>query len=83
MENVTDILIGSALNLQVALRSVTILMTSILPVHVIVVVSLLSRVCFATPWPAAHQAPPSEIFQATILGWVAISFSRGSSQPRD
>jgi len=35
---------------------------------------------------AAHQAPPSsgyEIFQARILEWVAISFSRGSSQPRD
>ena len=24
-----------------------------------------------------------DIFQARILGWVAISFSRGSSQPRD
>ena len=24
-----------------------------------------------------------EIFQARILEWVAISFSRGSSQPRD
>ena len=24
-----------------------------------------------------------EILQATILEWVAISFSRGSSQPRD
>ena len=24
-----------------------------------------------------------EIFQARILGWGAISFSRGSSQPRD
>ena len=24
-----------------------------------------------------------EIFQARILGWVAISFSRGSAQPRD
>ena len=23
------------------------------------------------------------IFQATVLEWVAISFSRGSSQPRD
>ena len=32
-------------------------------------------------------SPPSssvhEIFQARILDWVAISFSRGSSQPRD
>ena len=25
----------------------------------------------------------SGIFQATVLEWVAISFSRGSSQPRD
>ena len=24
-----------------------------------------------------------EIFQARILEWVAVSFSRGSSQPRD
>ena len=24
-----------------------------------------------------------EILQATVLEWVAISFSRGSSQPRD
>ena len=37
---------------------------------------------FATPWTVAHQAPPS-ILQARILEWVAISFSRGSSRPRD
>ena len=37
---------------------------------------------FATPWTVALQAPPS-IFQARVLEWVAISFSRGSSQPRD
>ena len=30
----------------------------------------------------AHQAPLS-IFQAKILEWVAVSFSRGSSRPRD
>ena len=36
-----------------------------------------------TPWTAAHQAPVHEIFQARILEWVAIAFSRGSSQPRD
>ena len=24
-----------------------------------------------------------EILQATILGWVTVPFSRGSSQPRD
>jgi len=32
---------------------------------------------FATPW-AVHG-----ILQARILEWVAVSFSRGSSQPRD
>ena len=32
----------------------------------------------------AHQAPLSfEILQARILEWVAISFPRGSSQPKD
>ena len=37
----------------------------------------------ATSWTVAHQAPVHEIFQARILEWVAIAFSRGSSQPRD
>ena len=34
---------------------------------------------FATPWTIAYQAPPSVhgIFQARVLEWVAISFSRG------
>ena len=37
-----------------------------------------------TPWTLAHQAPLSVgILQARILKWVAISFSRGYSQPRD
>ena len=37
-----------------------------------------------TPWTVAHQAPLSmEFLQARILEWVAISFSRGSSWPRD
>ena len=31
----------------------------------------------------AYHAPPLEIFQARVLEWVAIPFSRGSSQPRD
>ena len=31
-----------------------------------------------------HQAPLSMgFFKARVLGWVAISFSRESSQPRD
>ena len=37
-----------------------------------------------TPWTVAHQAPLSMGFtRPRILGWVAIPFSRGSSQPRD
>ena len=47
----------------------------------------LSRVrLFATPWTVAYQAPQATVhglFQARILEWVAISFSRGSSRPRD
>ena len=39
---------------------------------------------FATPWTVACQAPLSiGISQARILEWVAISFSRGSSWPRN
>ena len=38
----------------------------------------------ATPWTVAHQVPLlSTVFQARILEWVAISFSRGSFGPRD
>ena len=36
------------------------------------------------PWAVACQVPPSMgFFQARILEWVAISFSRGSSWPPD
>ena len=49
-------------------------------------VKSLSRVwLFATPW-IVHQPPGSSvpgIFQARILEWVAISFSRKSSRPKD
>ena len=38
---------------------------------------------FATPWTVAYQTPLTEIFQARVLEWVAISFSKGSCQPRD
>ena len=39
---------------------------------------------FATPWTVAHQASLSMgILQARILKWVAISLSRGCSQPRN
>ena len=36
---------------------------------------------FVTPWTVASSV--HGIFQARILEWVAISFSRGSSGPRD
>ena len=36
----------------------------------------------ATPWTVTHQAPLSMRFlQARILEWIAMLFSRGSSQP--
>ena len=35
------------------------------------------------PMDCSLSASIQEIFQARILEWVAISFSRGSSQPRD
>ena len=42
---------------------------------------------FVTPWTvAAYQAPPSMGFSRPeywVLEWLAISFSRGSSLPRD
>ena len=54
-------------------------------------VKLLSRVRLsATPWTVAYQAPLSMegssvhgIFQAIVLEWIAISFARESSRPRD
>ena len=38
-------------------------------------------------WDPMHWSPPGSsvhgIFQARILGWVAISYSKGSSRPRN
>ena len=49
-------------------------------IHVKMKVKLLSHVrLFATPWTVAYRG----IFQAIVLEWIAISFSRGSFQPRD
>ena len=43
-----------------------------------------SCLTFMTQWTVACQAPLSMgILQASILEWVAMPFSRGSSQPRD
>ena len=39
---------------------------------------------FVTPWTVAHHSPLVHmISQARTLEWVANSFSRGSSLPRD
>ena len=48
-------------------------------------VKLPSRVrLFATPWTSSLPGSFLHgILQARVLEWVAISFSRGSSQPRD
>ena len=49
--------------------------------------SLSSVQLFASPWTVACLAPPSMgFFQArilAILAWIAVSFSKGSSQPKD
>ena len=38
---------------------------------------------FATPWTTARQASVYGASPARILEWVAISFSKGSSPPRN
>ena len=44
----------------------------------------LSRVqLFTTPWTIAHQAFVHGVFQARLLEWFSISYSRWSSQPGD
>ena len=49
-----------------------------------VVFVLVAESCFVTLWTVACQAPSVlGILQARILEWVAISFSRGSSWPKD
>ena len=47
---------------------------------------LVTKVCptLETPWTVAHQIPSAHgISQARILEWVAITFCRGSSWPRN
>ena len=34
---------------------------------------------FVTPWTVVFQALVHRVFQASILEWIAISFSGGSS----
>ena len=49
-------------------------------------VCLVAQSCLTLCDPMDYSLPGSSvhgILQARILQWVAISFSRGSSQPRD
>ena len=59
------------------------------PARLLLLLSRFSHVrLFATPWTAAHQAPPSMvIIQARTLEWVAIAFvslssGRSTSKPQ-
>ena len=48
--------------------------------------SEVAQLCLTLCYPMDHSLPCSSIhgiFQARVLEWGAISFSRGSSQPRD
>ena len=55
--------------------------------YIYVCVSVLSRFShvqlLATPWTSLPGSSVHGILQARILEWAAVSFSRGSSQPRD
>ena len=46
---------------------------------------LVIKLCLTlvTPWTIVPGSSVHGVFQARILDWVAISFSRGSFQPRD
>ena len=44
---------------------------------------LVTQSCLTLCWTIACQAPVRGIFQASKLKWVAISYFRGSSWPRD
>ena len=69
------------LNLLVSFGRINILTTLNLPVH-----SEVTQSCPTLCDPVDCSQPGSSIhgiFQARVLEWVAISFSRGSSRPRD
>ena len=62
------------------------LLKSSLPQHKVKVKVLVTQSCLTLWDPMDRSLPGSSvhgIFQARILEWVAISFSRGSSRPRD
>ena len=75
--------IGDIISLSIA----AVFSRSVLDIIYSSLVAVLSRSVLSdsvTPWTVAHQAPLfMGILQAGILEWVAMPFSRGSSQPRD
>ena len=53
---------------------------------IVVAVVLVMQVCLTLCYPMDSSPPGSSvhgILQASILEWIAIPFSRGSSQPRE
>ena len=50
-------------------------------VYAVLSCSVLSN-SFVTSWTVAHQAPLSMGILQSVLDWVAMPSSRGSSQPR-
>ena len=72
---------GKWINIELAKQ-----FTQVFPYHHKVMKVLVTQVCLALCDPMDCSPPCSSvhgILQARILEWVAISFSRGSSQPRD
>ena len=58
----------------------------IFPITTLIIVIEVAQLCPTLCDPVDYSPPGSSIhgiFQASILEWVAISFSRRSSQPRD
>ena len=53
---------------------------------IVVVIVLVTQLCLTLCYPMDSSPPGSSvrgILQASILEWIAIPFSRGSSQPRE
>ena len=55
----------------------------LIALNILLMFYVLSHVQLSVvPWAAAHQAPLMNSL-ARILEWIAVSYSKGSSQPRD
>ena len=54
-----------------------------IPVYLFYMCVLTCVQLFMTPWTSPPGSSVHGIFQAKLLEWVAISYSRGSSWPKD